>query len=70
MGDPQDAADLTMLLKAHDVASELLEALRKLHSWGLPFIENTPISAETLWREFPAAMKHAGEVISKAVGTR
>lgn len=30
VGDPQDAADLTMLLKAHDGATELLTALKRL----------------------------------------
>lgn len=37
----------------------LREALRKLHAWSRPFVENTPISAETLWREFPKAIETA-----------
>ena len=44
---------------------ELAEALNILQRWSTPFIENTPISAETLWREFPDAIKHARYTLAK-----
>lgn len=47
-------------------AEELKEALFKLHAWGRPFIgKGSPISAETLWREFPRAMEEASVVLAK-----
>lgn len=51
-----------------DYRADLWDALHRLHAWGECFIKDTPITAETLWREFPAAMKHAGEVLAKAEG--
>lgn len=49
-------------LKAEN--AELYEALFKLEAWGKCFIETTPISAETLWREFPLAMERASETLA------
>lgn len=48
----------------------LYDALHRLHAWGRPFIETTPISAETLWREFPAAMENASSVIDEYKAAR
>lgn len=42
----------------------LREALHRLTSWSRPFIEDTPISAETLWREFPKAVRNGQEVLA------
>ena len=45
---------------------ELVAALRELHAWSRPFVEtNSPISAETQWREFPKAIKKATAVLAK-----
>lgn len=44
--------------------AKLVEALRSLHAWSRCFVEDTPITAETLWRAFPAAVKRAGEVLA------
>ena len=44
---------------------ELVEALRELHAWSLPFIEKSPISAETQWRRFPKAVEAAGALLAK-----
>ena len=45
---------------------EMREALRKLERWSTPFIEkNSPISAETLWREFPKAIENARTILIK-----
>lgn len=46
-------------------AKECRERLHKLWSWGRCFIEDTPITAETLWREFPRAMLEAKEFLEK-----
>ncbi len=45
---------------------DMRDALFKLHSWGRVFVENTPISAETLWREFPMALKAAETALANA----
>ena len=49
--------------KAEAEAVQLRAALLKLERWGSCFIENTPITAETLWREFPAAIHAARDVL-------
>ena len=61
-------------LRAHVAALEadkaaLTTALYKLQSWGACFIEKSSISAETLWREFPIAMKEARATLA-AHGTK
>ena len=49
---------------------ELVEARRELHAWSIPFVEKTPISAETQWRRFPAAIKQATAVLAKVEAER
>jgi hypothetical protein len=44
---------------------EMRDALHKLEAWSRPFIEDTPISAETLWREFPQAIHEARALLAK-----
>lgn len=39
------------------------EALDKLERWSRTFIEDTPLSAETIWREFPKAVEQARQVL-------
>jgi len=49
-----------------EVGPDLLAALTKLEAWSRTFIEKSPISAETLWREFPKAVEEARAAIAKA----
>ena len=51
------------LLASHD---RLLAATKPLVRWSEVFIKKTPISAETLWREFPKAIEVAREAIQQA----
>lgn len=48
-----------------EMLGEAKECLRILHCWGECFIKDTPITAETLWREFPAAMKSAEAFLAR-----
>lgn len=56
-------------LEAGDIPEGLVKDLReklfKLSSWGECFVKKTPISAETLWREFPKALEEAQALLSE-----
>lgn len=51
--------------KAEADLAVVAEALFKLERWSSCFVEKTPISAETLWREFPAAIKNARAALAR-----
>ena len=64
-GDPQEAADLTMLLKAHDMAAELLAALRPLARLEIPFKSHGNAGAYSIRHDH---IRAAREVIAKIEG--
>ena len=63
---PDAEANAAFIVRAVNAHEALVEALNRLERWSTPFIEDTPISAETLWREFPAAIKNARAALALA----
>ena len=57
---------LETLDQAINLMPELVATLNKLERWSSTFIEDTPLSAETIWREFPQAIKEARATLAKA----